>query len=243
MLSQDTVHVEFWLIVRKSLEVWEGFIHDLRIKGCWRLVNLTIAIGTVTWLCTCVLVSLSPDWYPDTEVTWYLHIFHTKNIIGIEGQVPIPVSSFKKVFRHIRIVEVGCYTILSRQKQWAIKLITVSSTHVHRYSFIATQAEIIVVGHDDTHPLRTGFSSSPISSVIGTFTITNRSQKSVISDFLHFHVLTTSYILDTSTQEGVDGIKVRCLFSHVVTILTIEVSVINTCYRILIGQHESIDRW
>ena len=172
-----------------------------------------------------------------------MHIFHTKNIIGIEGQVPIPVSSFKKVFRHIRIVEVGCYTILSRQKQWAIKLITVSSTHVHRYSFIATQAEIIVVGHDDTHPLRTGFSSSPISSVIGTFTITNRSQKSVISDFLHFHVLTTSYILDTSTQEGVDGIKVRCLFSHVVTILTIEVSVINTCYRILIGQHESIDRW
>ena len=243
VLSQDTVHVEFWLIVRKSLEVWEGFIHDLRIKGCWRLVNLTVAIGTITWLCTCILISLSSVWYPDTEVTWDLDIFYTENIVGIEGQVPIPVSAFKKVFRHIRIVEVGCYTIFCCQKQWAIKLITVCSTHVHRYSFIATQAEIIVVGHDDTHTLRTSFWSSQISSVIGTFTITNRCQEAIISDFLHFHVLTTSYILDTSTQEGVDGIKVRRLFSHVVTILTIEVSVINTCYRVLVGQHESINRW
>ena len=118
-----------------------------------------------------------------------------------------------------------------------------SSTHIHRYSFIATQSEIIVVGHDDTHPLRTGFSSSPISSVIGTFTITNWCQEAVISDFLHFHVLTTSYILDTGTQEGVDSIKVRRLFRHVVTILTVEVTVINTCYRVLVGQHEGIDRW
>ena len=117
------------------------------------------------------------------------------------------------------------------------------STHIHRYSFIATQSEIIVVGHDDTHPLRTGFSSSPISSVIGTFTITNWCQEAVISDFLHFHVLTTSYILDTGTQEGVDSIKVRRLFRHVVTILTVEVTVINTCYRVLVGQHEGIDRW
>ena len=243
VLSQDTVHVKFRLIIRKGLEVWEGFIHDLRIKGCWRLVNLTVAIGTITWLCTCILISLSSVWYPDTEVTWDLDIFYTENIVGIEGQVPIPVSAFKKVFRHIRIVEVGCYTIFCCQKQWAIKLITVCSTHVHRYSFIATQAEIIVVGHDDTHTLRTSFWSSPICSVIGTFTITNWCQEAVISDFLHFHVLTTSYILDTGTQEGVDGIKVRRLLSHVVTIFTVEVSVINSCYRVLVGQHESINRW
>ena len=172
-----------------------------------------------------------------------MDIFNTENIVGIEGQVPIPVSAFKKVFRHIRIVEVGCYTILCRQKQWAIKLIAVSSTHVHRYGFIAAQTEIIVVGHDDTHPLRTGFRSSQISSVIGTFTITNRCQESIISDFLHFHILTTSHILDAGTQEGVDGIKVRRLFSHIVTIFTKEVSVINTCYRVLIGQHEGINRW
>ena len=235
VLSQDTVHVEFWLIVRKGLEVWEGFIHNLRIKGCWRLVNLTVTICTVTWLCTCVLISLSSDWYPDTEVTWDLDIFYTKNIVGIEGQVPIPVSAFKKVFRHIRIVEVGCYTILCRQKQWAIKLITVGSTHVHRYSFIATQAEIVLIGQNDTHSLRTGFSSSPISAVISTFTITNRSQEITISNCFIVHILTTGYILDTGTQKGIDGIKVRRLLGHVVTIFTVEVSIVNTCHRVLVG--------
>ena len=172
-----------------------------------------------------------------------MDIFYTKNIVGIEGQVPIPISAFKKVFRHIRIVEVGCYTILCRQKQWAIKLITVCSTHVHRYSFIATQAEIVVIGQNNTHPLRTGLRSSPIRTVISTLTITNRSQKSIISDFLHFHVLTTSYILDTGTQKGVNGIKVRRLLGHVVPVFTIEVTVINSCYRVLVGQHEGIDRW
>ena len=117
------------------------------------------------------------------------------------------------------------------------------STHIHRYGFIATQAEIVVIGQNDTHPLRTGFSSSPISAVIGTLTITNRCQEAIISDFLHFHVLTTGHILDTGTQKGIDGIKVRRLLGHVVTILTVEVTVINTCYRVLVGQHKSIDRW
>ena len=55
--------------------------------------------------------------------------------------------------------------------------------------------------------------------------------------------MTTSYILDTGTQKGIDGIKVRRLLGHVVTIFTVEVSIINTCYRVLIGQHEGIDRW
>ena len=172
-----------------------------------------------------------------------MHIFHTKNIIGIEGQVPIAICTFKKVFRYIRVIEICLDTVFCRQKQWTIYLIAVGHPHIHFDRFIATQAEIVVIGQNNTHPLRTGLRSSPIRTVIGTLTITNRSQKSIISDFLHFHVLTTSYILDTGTQECVDSIKVRCLFSHVVTVLTVEVAVINTGHRVLVGQHEGIDRW
>ena len=100
--------------------------------------------------------------------------------------------------------------------------------------------------------MSTGFCCPFICRFIGTSTVANRSQNSIVRPFISFarhthigylHILSASYILNTSTQQGVNGIVVRRFFLHILAIISIKVAIVDSSDRVFIGKHESMSSW
>ena len=131
-------------------------------------------------------------------------------------------------------------------------MILVGCSHIDLQFIPFVQFQVRVVRSNNSHPLGTGFCCSFICCFIGTSTVANRSQNTIVRPFISltrythicdFHVLSTCYILNTSTQQGIDSIVVRRFFLHVLTIIGIEVTIVDPSDRVFIGEHESMSSW
>ena len=125
-------------------------------------------------------------------------------------------------------------------------------SHIDLQFIPLVQFKIRVVRSNNCHPLGTSFCCSFIRCLIGTSTVANRSQNTIVRPFIslarhthigHLHVLSTSYILNPSTQQSINGIVVWRFFLHVLAVISIEVAIVDPSDRVFIGEHESMGSW
>ena len=125
-------------------------------------------------------------------------------------------------------------------------------SHIDLQFIPFVQFQVRVVRSNNSHPLSTSFCCSFICCFIGTSTVAHRSQNTIVRPFISltrythisdFHVLSTCYILNTSTQQGIDSVVVRRFFLHVLTIIGIEVTIVDPSDRVFIGEHEGMSSW
>ena len=241
ILSNNTVGVLTWCL-NEILEVWEAFVNDLWVKSCWWFKDLLTLLGRRS-LGSGILVFWGTYWHPNCQITWNFNGWMTSNIICCEGQVPLIVRIANQSSWHIRILEVGRKTCRFAEKQWTVSLIFVGSSHIDHQTVICSQLHIWTVGCKDEHSLVACFGSTKLVGFFCSLTITHRWHDFIAIKLSNLHVLTTCYIFDASTEQGIDGIIVWWFFSHVLAIVGKEVPVVNTSDTILVGQHCGIGSW
>ena len=131
-------------------------------------------------------------------------------------------------------------------------MILMGCSHIDLQFIPFVQLEVRVIRSNDSHPLGTSFCCSFIRCFIGTSTVTNRSQNTIVRPFISltrdthisdFHILTASYILNPSTQKCIDSVVVRRFFLHVLTVICVEITIVDPSDGVLVGEHESMSSW
>ena len=117
-------------------------------------------------------------------------------------------------------------------------------THVNFQSTI-TQWEILIIGNKGQHTrMFTCFCyTRSLVSSHNIFTVTNRWQDFFSIERVDFHRLSTWNIFHTVLQECCDSIIVRRLGSHILAVIRIKISIINTSYLLHILKNQSIGGW
>ena len=131
-------------------------------------------------------------------------------------------------------------------------MILMSCSHIDLQFIPLVQFQVRVVRSNNCHPLGTGLCCSFIRCFVGTGTITNRGQDTIVRPFIsltrythigNFHILTTSYILNPSPQQGIDSVVVRRFLLHILAIISIEIPIVDPSDGVLVGEHESMSSW
>ena len=167
----------------------------------------------------------------------------TSNIVCREGQVPLIIRIANQSCWHIRILEVGRKSCRFAEKQWTVGLIFVGSSHIDHQTVICSQLHIWTVSCKDEHSLLACLGSTKLVGFSCPLTITHRWHDFIAIKLSNLHILTTCYIFDASTKQGIDGIIVRWFLSHILAIVGKDISVVNTSDTILVGQHCGIGSW
>ena len=131
-------------------------------------------------------------------------------------------------------------------------MILMGCSHIDLQFIPLIQLEIRIIRCNNCHPLGASFCCSFICCFVSTSTVTNRSQNTIVRPFISltrythigdFHVLATSYILNPSTQQGIDSVVVRRFFLHVLAVICIEIPIVDPSDRVFVREHESMSSW
>ena len=261
IFSNLTVSID-WRIwtIRDSLEVWESFVDQLWIISFSRFKSQLSFFFSFCWRrYSNILIIWSSNWNPNCYETRHIKCFITLNVIRTESQDTVAVCFF-----HVTCCDCICIrckvldTISCTNNQSTVFLVGMDFTHFNiKFSWLI-QSQFWIVSYKRHLTRCTAvFRTFCIISCHDVFTITYWSIDFICTVkfniwIVHLTIswqpvwtlgLSTRYILDTTLHQVNDGIVIWRLSFHVVTIICIKVSIVDTsdCFHVL--QHNSVGCW